>query len=147
MMDFSPTMSAAEKAQVQMTADNFNKKLAVNGRTASQQLGKDDFLKLLLTQLSHQDPTNPMDNNEFIAQMAQFSSLEQINNMSNSFAKLASMLSSSDAVNTIGKTVEINTGDTTIQGIVEGATRGENPQVQINGVLYDMEKINAVYGN
>ncbi|QTQ12919.1 flagellar hook assembly protein FlgD [Treponema parvum] len=146
-MDFSPTMSAAEKAQVQMTADNFNKKLAVNGRTASQQLGKDDFLKLLLTQLSHQDPTNPMDNNEFIAQMAQFSSLEQINNMSNSFAKLATMLGSSDAVNTIGKTVEINTGDATIQGIVEGATRGENPKVQINGVLYDMEKINAVYGN
>lgn len=102
---------------------------------------------MLLTQLSHQDPTNPMDNNEFIAQMAQFSSLEQINNMSNSFAKLATMLGSSDAVNTIGKTVEINTGDATIQGIVEGATRGENPKVQINGVLYDMEKINAVYGN
>lgn len=44
-------------------------------------LGKDAFLKILITQLQNQDPTNPMDDREFIAQMAQFSSLEQMQNM------------------------------------------------------------------
>ena len=146
-MDFNPTMSAADKLQTQLAVDKMNKELAVNGRAKTQELGKDDFLKLLLAQLSHQDPTNPMDNNEFIAQMAQFSSLEQINNMSNSFAKMAALMNSSDAVNTIGKEVEVDVGDTTVKGVVQAATRGANPQVQINGVFYDMEKINAVYGN
>jgi len=146
-MDFNPTMSAADKLQTQMAVDKMNKQLAANGRARSQELGKDDFLKLLLTQLSHQDPTSPMENNEFIAQMAQFSSLEQISNMSASFSKMAALLNSSDAINTIGKEVEVSVGDTTVKGVVEAATRGENPQVQINGVLYDMDKINAVYGN
>ena len=146
-MDFNPTMSAADRLQTEMAVDRMNKQLAVNGRKASQELGKDDFLKLLLTQLSHQDPTSPMDNNEFIAQMAQFSSLEQINNMSTSFSKMAALLNSSDAVNTIGKEVEINAGDASVRGVVQAATRGANPQVQVNGMLYDMEKINAVYGN
>ena len=50
----------------------------------SQSLGKDDFLKLLVTQLSHQDPMSPMDDTTFVAQMAQFSSLEQMQNMNTS---------------------------------------------------------------
>ena len=50
---------------------------------------KNDFLKILITQLSHQDPTQPMDDKAFIAQMAQFSSLEQMTNMSTGFQKLS----------------------------------------------------------
>lgn len=44
--------------------------------SASSALDKDDFLQLLVTQLQHQDPLNPLDDKEFIAQLAQFSSLE-----------------------------------------------------------------------
>ena len=146
-MEINTTLSAAEQAKTKMTVDTFNKTLAVNGRTASQELGKDDFLKLLLTQLSNQDPTSPMENTEFIAQMAQFSSLEQMTNMSTEFAKVANMLNSNEAVSLLGKNVTISTGDTSVNGVVEAVTRGEDPQVEVNGMLYSMDQIKSVYGD
>ena len=88
-----------------------------------------------------------MENTEFISQMAQFSSLEQMTNMSTSFSKMASFINSSEAASTLGKTVELNIGDTTTTGIVEGATRGENPQILVNGMYYSMDKIAAIYAN
>ncbi|MFJ7648146.1 flagellar hook assembly protein FlgD [Lysinibacillus sp. NPDC097279] len=57
-------------------------------QTGNSELGKDAFLKLLITQLQHQDPTNPMDDRDFIAQMAQFSSLEQMQNMTKAMESL-----------------------------------------------------------
>ncbi|MGE7947306.1 flagellar hook assembly protein FlgD [Lysinibacillus sp. NPDC093688] len=56
--------------------------------TGNSELGKDAFLQLLITQLQHQDPTNPMDDREFISQMAQFSSLEQMQNMTKTMESL-----------------------------------------------------------
>lgn len=77
--------------------------------TGDGTLGKDDFLKILITQLQNQDPTNPMQDNEFIAQMAQFSALEQTMNLAKSFEKFAMMQNESQLIqyNTfIGKNVK-----------------------------------------
>ena len=147
METLNTVMSAGEKAKVDQAVDFYNKQNKTNERVASNELGKDDFLKLLITQLQNQDPTEPMENQEFIAQMAQFSSLEQMTNMSTSFAKMASFISSQEAANTLGKTVELNVGDTNNRGIVEGATRGDNPQILVNGMYYTLDKIAAVYAN
>ena len=140
-------LSASEKTAVDNAVNTYNKTLVHEGRKTSNELGKDDFLKLLITQLSNQDPTSPMEDTQFISQMAQFSSLEQMTNMSTSFAKMADYLNSQEAAGTLGKTVELDIGDTTVQGIVEGATRGENPQVMVNGMYYSMDKIKAIYAN
>ena len=126
-----------------MQVDAFNASL--NGtRSPQQNLGKDDFLKILITQLQHQDPTKPMEDREFIAQMAQFSSLEQMTNMSSQFTELAAMLKGTRAMNLIGRNVEIVQGDSFIQGSVEAVTGGAFPQLLVNGAYYDLEDISKV---
>ncbi|MBR3645717.1 MAG: hypothetical protein IKN54_04805, partial [Lachnospiraceae bacterium] len=62
-------------------------------------------------------------------------------------AKMASFINSQEAASTLGKTVELNVGDTTTKGIVEGATRGENPQILVNGMYYTLDIIAAIYAN
>ena len=140
-------MSASEKLAVDNAVNFYNRANVQNGRKSSHELGKDDFLTLLVTQLQNQDPTEPMENTEFISQMAQFSSLEQMTNMSNSFGKLASYITSSEATSTLGKKVELNIGDTTTVGTVDGVSRGENPQILVNGMYYTMDKIAAIYAD
>ena len=73
-------------------------------QAANDTLGKDDFLKILITQLTHQNPLEPMEDKEFIAQMAQFSSLEQMTNIATGMESLANF-SMINAVSFIDRTV------------------------------------------
>lgn len=78
-------------------------------REINTSLGKDEFLKILMTQLQNQDPLNPMDDKEFISQMATFSSLEQMMNMSNSIEQLVANQTISPVIqysHLIGKEVD-----------------------------------------
>ena len=145
-MDFSTQMNASENAKVSMQVDSFNK--ALNGSKVQQtELGKDDFMKILITQLSHQDPTKPMEDKEFIAQMAQFSSLEQMTNMSQQFSSIAQRLNSSSAMNVLGQDVELMVNGQTVQGAVEAVTGGEFPQLMVNGSYYDFSTLQTVYNS
>ena len=68
-------------------------------------LGKDDFLKLLVSQLQHQDPMNPVDDKDFMGQMAQFTSVEQLTNMATAIDRMSTASQSTQSIALIGKTV------------------------------------------
>lgn len=69
---------------------------------AKKTLGKDDFLQLLVTQLQNQDPLNPMDDKEFIAQLAQFSSLEHLGNISEGITTLQELSARQEMIGAAG---------------------------------------------
>ena len=135
-------MSAEQTARTQMQVDALNK--ALGDLDVSEGLGKDDFMKILITQLTHQDPTEPMKDTEFIAQMAQFSTLEQITNMTQDFSKLAGILSTSQALGLLGRTVELFDGENMITGVVEEVSGRETPMVLVNGRYYDFERVEKI---
>ncbi|MCP3761996.1 flagellar hook assembly protein FlgD [Domibacillus sp. A3M-37] len=68
-------------------------------QTGNSALGKDEFLKILMAQLQNQDPLSPMEDKDFIAQMAQFSSLEQMTNMTSMIEKMVQAQTASQMIN------------------------------------------------
>lgn len=105
-------------------------------------LGKEEFLKLLTTQLSYQDPLNPQSDNEFIAQLAQFSSLEQMQNLNSTF-------NNTSAYSLIDKYVEIvkndENGTTEAEGIVDSVRiNKDGAQIVIDGRTFDVSDIYKV---
>jgi flagellar basal-body rod modification protein FlgD len=110
--------------------------------SAKPVLGKDDFLMLLVEQLKNQDPLNPMESTEFTAQLAQFSSLEQLTNMNESlqYSQLyQSSINNAQAVGFIGKTIKaagdsINVKDGT-SGQIQFDLAGNAETVNIH--IYD----------
>ncbi|WP_411392038.1 flagellar hook assembly protein FlgD [Pseudomonas sp. MPB23] len=84
--------------KVKTATDNTSVAAATSAATGNQSLGKDAFLQLLVTQLKNQNPLSPQDNGEFVAQLAQFSSLEGINTLNDSVNAISSNFSSSQAL-------------------------------------------------
>lgn len=124
-------------------------------RNTSGTLDKDAFLRLLVTELKNQNPMEPMDNREFISQMAQFSTLEQISNLSNSiekFVETESVAMKLNAVGLIGKKVVIEGKSLQLES---GQTDSiifsldENAEVVLkiydeNGTLVSMENLGTL---
>jgi len=110
------------------------------GKTATEAngaLGKQDFLNLLLTQMRYQNPLDPLSNSEFVAQTAQFSSLEQLLSMSEAFTGLQATIM-------LGRNVKANTmTGTTIEGTVKSVNlSGQTPLLTLNdGSLVDMKDV------
>jgi flagellar basal-body rod modification protein FlgD len=104
-------------------------------------LGKEDFLRLLAVQLTHQDPLEPMANTEFIAQLAEFSSLEQLQNANGNLETMAILtqsLNNAYAINLVGKQVKVIGDQITLSGeapVSIAYAISENAQVTVN--IYD----------
>lgn len=99
---------------------------STSASSTSVELGKDTFLQLLVEQMRYQDPLAPTDNAEMIAQLAQFSALEQMNNLNESFEELAGNIDQLNFLNAssmIGKHVAgIGADGSAISGTVSGVT-------------------------
>ena len=94
---------------------------------SSSQLGENEFLQLLTTQLQNQNPLQPMDDTQSVAELAQFSSLQAATNMSNSFSAFQSNFAVMQSAGLIGKPVSAQTTDangntTTVTGTVKSIT-------------------------
>jgi flagellar basal-body rod modification protein FlgD len=95
---------------------------------ANSAMGKDQFLKLFVAQLQHQDPMNPMQDSDFMGQMASFSTLEQVSNLASENAK-------SNAIGLLGRTVTYKDKDGAEHtGAVEKvSTKDGKPSLTVGG--------------
>ncbi|EGW36758.1 flagellar hook capping FlgD N-terminal domain-containing protein [Desulfosporosinus sp. OT] len=120
--------------------------------TAGDSLGKDDFLQLLVAQMQNQDPLNPTDSKESIAQLAQFSALEQMTNISTSMDALNATMTYQSQLSSLSQGAALiskwvggvdTDGETTIEGTVEAVNWLDgDPKLQVrkaDGTLVDLE--------
>jgi flagellar basal-body rod modification protein FlgD len=96
-------------------------------------LGLQDFMRILLTQLTYQDPLKPMDNQSFMAQMAQFTSLEQTQRLNDRVQQLIENQAALQSVSLIGRTVDVTTSTGQATGTVTSLSlQGESPLLTLS---------------
>lgn len=130
---------------------------SIGGAAASQQTGalansaisQEEFIKLFLAQLNYQDPMEPVNNSEFLAQLAQFSALEQSRQINDNIVSLVTMESSTQALTLLGKTVEVTaTTGTNFTGTVQAISYVSNgPQMTVlkaDGSFVDKISLNQI---
>ena len=134
------SISNTTAANAQTTAD------AISSAT-SQTLSEQDFLNLLVTQMTSQDPLNPMTNQDMLSQMVQFSTLQGNTTMQSTLAGMQSGQSFSEANSMVGQQVNLQTdanGDTA-QGVVSGVDLSTGtPQIIVNGQSYNLDQVLSV---
>lgn len=115
---------------------------------ANKTLDKDAFLKLLVTQLRYQDPMSPMEDKDFIAQLAQFSSLEQMQTLNTGFDTVGRSSAATQAFAMIGANVEYADpeSETPIKGVVSKVTFEDGwPKLNIGSKTVDVSDVVTVY--
>ena len=117
---------------------------ASQGTTNKTAMDGDMFLQLLTEQLKYQDPLNPMDNTDMLAQEAQFAALEQMEALASSFASFSNAF---QANNLMGQTVEVKVDNEVVKGKVEyvDMTDSNGASISIGGKLYPISSVQKVY--
>jgi len=147
-MELNQTMSPVERMRAQLATNEVNSRLRRPNGSQPGELGRDAFLRLLVTQLQHQDPTKPMEDQQFIAQMAQFSSLEQMTNINEAIQNLHKSSRASEAFSLLGKKVDavLTSSGEQITGTVSKVSYRNNiVKLLVNNRELDMSEISAVY--
>jgi flagellar basal-body rod modification protein FlgD len=105
---------------------------ASSGTSPASSLSMQDFLKVLLTQLTYQDPLKPMDDEQFMAQLAQFTTLGQTQQMNANIQQMLTNQAALQSVGLIGRTVDITTSSGPVTGTVTALSlAGSSPQLTI----------------
>lgn len=115
-------------------------------RIPKQTLGQDEFLKLLVTQLTQQDPMSPKSDSEFISQMASFSSLEQSKLMLADISAMRVDQELLQANSLLGRMVTLRAGSSEeTTGLVTAVhVEAGTPKVEVDGVRYDLNDISVI---
>jgi flagellar basal-body rod modification protein FlgD len=115
-------------------------------RIPMQTLGQEDFLKLLVTQMTSQDPMNPQKDTDFIAQMAQFSSLEQAKGLSEKMSSMEASQQFTQAAALLGKTVKLQTAEgALVTGVVSSLQVLDGvPKLVVGNKPYALEQVISV---
>ena len=137
----SLTVSSATAASNSQTASSSS-----SSRLPTQTLGQEDFLKLMVTQLQMQDPLNPTSNTDFIAQMAQFSSLSAATATNTGITQLQNTEQCQQADGLLGCTVMLQSdSNTQVSGTVSAVTIDSGtPQIVVNGQSYSLSQVVGV---
>ncbi|MBI9011921.1 MAG: hypothetical protein JEZ08_06780 [Clostridiales bacterium] len=126
----------------QKVLDTLSKDLENKAKIENQQLGKDAFLKLMMTQLAHQDPLEPLNNEQMISQMAEFTSVEQMGMMTTAAAKQVEQnVEIIEALKGISDNAGSSVTDQKIQTLIEKTDMTNELNTQI---LDELIKLNAV---
>lgn len=104
----------------------------VGSTPSASSLNIQDFLKILTSQLTHQDPLKPMDNQEFVAQLAQFTSLQQTQQLNAKLDSLLSIQAATQSVGLLGRSVDVRTASGTVTGTVSALDfSGTEPHLSV----------------
>ena len=114
-----------------------------SSQTAANVLNADDFMQILLTQLTHQNPLEPMDNAEMTTQFSQLNSLQQLRDINAGMEKLAASNQVIYLASLIGKSVKVNRPDgKVLEGVVEEVfTEKDNPQLRIGSQKVSLDDV------
>lgn len=126
--------------QLQAKTQTSNDPIGMDG------LGQGAFMQLLLAQLKNQDPLKPMDNTEFISQMAQFNSLNELMSLNKTMGELMTAQLVTQGSSMIGKevTANLDTGDTVTGTVSAMQIRDNNVTLTVNGTQVPMSAVRTV---
>ena len=127
-----------------MTAQTRAKEQVSTLNESSSTVNSKDFLFLLTQQLQYQDPMNPMDNSEMLAQEAQFATLEQMEALTSSFSQFSNIY---QANSLLGQSVEVNVNGKKTTGTVEYVdfSDKDGASVSIGGKMFPLDSVSKVY--
>ncbi|ACV58423.1 flagellar hook capping FlgD N-terminal domain-containing protein [Alicyclobacillus acidocaldarius] len=149
-LSLSAPVNGLSSAQTAAQSGTTSSSSASASQTGMNSLNENDFMQLLVTQLQNQDPLNPVDNTQMLAQLAQFSALEEMTQVAQTDAQVLSAVQNLEsemsllmAHSLIGASVTVqDASGNQVQGTVSSVTMNQGtPQIVVNGTSYPLTQV------